>query len=511
MKVLFFCLYSFLLTTFLNAQSTVVDWTTLVNNATGIVNTSNTPNAVVTISGAGFSTTSGASPRYNASSGSTNWAMSGLGLGADWGNTSTSITVDIVFTIPVCSDLSFDIHDINGDTGTPFEDKLTVTGYDESNTLIPISSANYVFSNCPSSSICGNVQLYDAGTANSRIGRCTNGNSNVNTYGNASQKITFTLKDPSAPKKIKRVTIVYGSSSTSNTNGYMSSSSNPGYQNIVISNITAVLPPVVSTSFACLTSSSSVNLTATASTTSTPTYSWTTSTGTINSGSNTLSANVKSPATYTFTAYNGAVANGCSTQTVVTLTTTNCNLLPIELVSYSAKRINEEVKLDWQTLSEKGNDYFIVERSLNGIDFEEVKKIKGGGNSVRLINYAAIDQHPYNQITYYRLKQVDYNGQYVYSDIVSVDADNTKAFISNIYPNPTNSNFDFEFYSPINGELVYEITDYTGRVLISKAYTVESGHSTLNTIMEELPNGVYFLKVYFNKKDFYSINKIFKN
>ncbi len=132
MKGLFFCLFSFFLTTILNAQSTVVNWTTLVAGATGVVNTSNTPNAVVTISGSGFSNTSGTSPRYN-SSGTANWAMNGLGLGADWGNTSTSITVDVVFTIPVCTDLSFDIHDLNGVSGTgAFEDKITITGYDES-------------------------------------------------------------------------------------------------------------------------------------------------------------------------------------------------------------------------------------------------------------------------------------------------------------------------------------------------------------------------------------------
>lgn len=499
-----------LLNSFLFGQTTVVDWITLVNNATGIVNTSNTPNAVVTINGTGFSTAGGASPRYN-SGGSNNWAMNGLGLGADWGNTSSSITVDIVFTTPVCTDLSFDIHDLNGDSNSPFEDKITITGYDESNTLIPINSTNYVFSNCPNASICGAVQLYDAGTANSRIGRCTNGNSNGSTYGNANNKITFTLKDPTAPKKVKRLTIVYSSSSTSNTNGWMSNSVNPGFQNIVISNITATLPPVVSTSFACLTTSTSVNLVATASSTSSPTYTWTTSTGTINSGSNALTANVKSPATYSFTAYNGAVANGCYTQTVVTLTTVNCNLLPVELILFKANRDHKDVTVQWQTLSEKNNDYFVVERSINGVYFEEIKRIKGAGNSFELRNYLFVDENPNLELSYYRLKQTDFNGQYKYSEIVSVEADDSKARVSHVAPNPTESDINFDFYTPMKGELIYEIIDLTGRVIVSKSEMMEFGNTKVSVNLDETPKGIYFLKVSFEKTNLVSINKIFKS
>jgi len=505
----FFCFF-ILLNSFLFAQTTVVDWSTLVNNATGIVNTSNTPNAVVTISGVGFSTAGGASPRYN-SGGSNNWAMNGLGLGADWGNTSSSITVDIVFTTPVCTDLSFDIHDLNGDSNSPFEDKITITGYDESNVLIPVISSNYVFSNCPNLSICGSFQLYDAGAANTRIGRCINGNSNASAYGNANNKITFTLKDPSAPKKVKRVTIVYSSSSTSNTNGWMSNSVNPGFQNIVISNITATLPPVVTTAFSCLTTSNTVNLVATASSTSSPTYTWTTSTGTINSGSNSLTANVKSPATYTFTAYNGAVANGCFTQSVVTLTNVNCNLLPVELLLFKADRIGKNVSIQWQTLTEKNNDYFVVERSIDGIYFDEIKRIKGAGNSFELRNYLATDENPKNEISYYRLKLIDSYGKATYSDIVSVESDNSKALVSRILPNPTSSCIGFDFYAPEKGELLYEITDLTGRVLVSESKIVETGNSKIVSSLDALPVGIYFLKVSFEKTNFNTINKIFKN
>lgn len=199
-----------------------------------------------------------------------------------------------------------------------------------------------------------------------------------------------------------------------------------------------------------------------------------------------------------------------SISNIVLNNTASCTILPIELVSFTAKRINNEVKLGWQTSSEKNNDYFAIERSLDGINFNEIKRIKSEGNSSRLINYEATDEGPNTQINYYRLKQVDYNGRYTYSSIVSVDPDNTKAFVSRIFPNPTSANIGFDFYTPLNGELDYEITDYTGRVLISEIHSVESGHTTLTTMMNELPTGIYFLKVSFDKKNYSSIHKIFK-
>ncbi len=200
-----------------------------------------------------------------------------------------------------------------------------------------------------------------------------------------------------------------------------------------------------------------------------------------------------------------------SISNIVLNPTASCTILPIELVSFTAKRSNNLVNLNWKTASEKNNDYFSVERSADGFNFEEIKKIKGAADSYKILSYDAIDENPLNEISYYRLKQVDFNGQMRYSDIVSVDADNSKATIGNIAPNPTASSVNFDFYTPVNGELNYEIMDLTGRVLISKLQLLETGYTKISVLMNDLPNGIYFLKATFDKTSLVSVNKIIKN
>ena len=100
----------------------------------------------------------------------------------------------------------------------------------------------------------------------------------------------------------------------------------------------------------------------------------------------------------------------------------NClSILPVELLSFSAERNNRYVDLSWITATEINNDYFTVERSLDGINFTVIGSMPGSGNSSIILNYKLIDSSPIeNEISYYRLKQTDFDGAYSYSDIVSV-------------------------------------------------------------------------------------------
>jgi hypothetical protein len=196
---------------------------------------------------------------------------------------------------------------------------------------------------------------------------------------------------------------------------------------------------------------------------------------------------------------------------IVSTVAAPCTVLPIELTEFKGKRTGSQVKLDWQTASEKNNEFFTIERSLDGINFEEVKRVKGAGDSYKALSYEVYDQNPLSEMSYYRLKQTDFNGQFKYSNIVSIDADNSKAMISHIAPNPTTSDINFDFYAPVRGELIYEITDLTGRVIISKTEMKEEGNTKVLVDLDEIPNGIYFLKVSFEKTSFISVNKIFKN
>ncbi len=94
--------------------------------------------------------------------------------------------------------------------------------------------------------------------------------------------------------------------------------------------------------------------------------------------------------------------------------------LPVELISFSGINENNVNHLDWTTASEINNDYFLVEKSQDGFSFDKIGSVNGNGNSTQISNYKFDDLHPNDQTNYYRLKQVDYNGDYKYSQIIAL-------------------------------------------------------------------------------------------
>lgn len=94
--------------------------------------------------------------------------------------------------------------------------------------------------------------------------------------------------------------------------------------------------------------------------------------------------------------------------------------LPIELLSFNATPVNDAVQLTWSTASEKDNDFFTVERSIDGENWENVLFVEGAGTSIHRIDYASADLRPYKGLSYYRLKQTDFDGQFTHSSAVAV-------------------------------------------------------------------------------------------
>ncbi|MFN3939424.1 MAG: T9SS type A sorting domain-containing protein, partial [Chitinophagales bacterium] len=113
----------------------------------------------------------------------------------------------------------------------------------------------------------------------------------------------------------------------------------------------------------------------------------------------------------------------------------NCNILPVTLLSFSATSVGLENLLQWSTATEINNDYYEVQKSHDGVSFVPFGKIPGAGNSTETIYYSYVDAAPFPGITYYRLKQVDYNGMHDYSKIVAVKNDIANYF--NVFPNPS--------------------------------------------------------------------------
>ncbi len=107
--------------------------------------------------------------------------------------------------------------------------------------------------------------------------------------------------------------------------------------------------------------------------------------------------------------------------------------IPIKLLSFGAKEDNGTVILSWETASENNNDFFEIERSENGKDFEAIGKIDAKGDSRDNVKYSFIDKMPINGTDYYRLKQVDFDGRYEYSNVVNIAISGKEL---SVFPNP---------------------------------------------------------------------------
>ena len=112
---------------------------------------------------------------------------------------------------------------------------------------------------------------------------------------------------------------------------------------------------------------------------------------------------------------------------------------------------------------------------------------------------------------YYRLKQTDFNGTSVYSSIATVDGSVTNVYMTDIGPNPSNKNISFGFYTPLKGNLNIQIIDYMGKVVNEKQQLMNEGRNSLKVTTSNLSNGIYFVKVKFDKTGFMEITKIIKN
>jgi hypothetical protein len=170
--------------------------------------------------------------------------------------------------------------------------------------------------------------------------------------------------------------------------------------------------------------------------------------------------------------------------TAVTSCSTNMRL-PVKLTSFKGSVIENQVALSWVTATEINNDRFEVERSVDGIDFEKVGEVKGNGNCDVIRVYGFLDKTYFRTFgtsgtAFYRLKQVDYDGQFEYSFIIKVKGqDVVEAVIS---PNPCK-----DMVTIVAEVGVVEIFDAHG--------TLVTNGPVGNIDMGKLPEGVYFLRL----------------
>lgn len=172
------------------------------------------------------------------------------------------------------------------------------------------------------------------------------------------------------------------------------------------------------------------------------------------------------------------------------------NPLPIELLRFAASCSNSEVTVTWTTASETNNDFFTVQRSADGTNFEDVTIVDGAGNSNSIINYSAKDYSPYGGTSYYRLKQTDFDGSSKYSEVVAVScADAVTDFtLVNAY-DQGNGNMAVVFNAGDNELYVVTLFDARGRQITETTGKAYSGKNQISIPVGDLARGIYMVNL----------------
>jgi hypothetical protein len=175
--------------------------------------------------------------------------------------------------------------------------------------------------------------------------------------------------------------------------------------------------------------------------------------------------------------------------------------LPIELISFTTTLIGDFVAIEWSTASELNNDYYVIQRSADGFNWQSIDTADGAGNSSWQIDYSREDRSPLLGLSYYRLKQVDFDGAFSYSDLQVVSNGN---FFSNQQllvlsgQSVTQHNIVIYFSEAITGPVDLVVATIHGSVIVRETRVLEDEQWIVITVDQALASGVYVIKA--NKK-----------
>jgi hypothetical protein len=169
--------------------------------------------------------------------------------------------------------------------------------------------------------------------------------------------------------------------------------------------------------------------------------------------------------------------------------------LPVELSNFQGRLKEDQIKLEWQTALEISNDYFTLERSLDGLHFEAIGKVSGQGTTSESSNYTYVDRSPRQGVNYYRLVQTDYDGAFeILPTLVSVDY----AVTGNIkvMPNPMQGEeLNVVYPSLAEGELEVMLFGTNGQLVYKTMRSIFAGRNEFSLTLDNLLPGVYTLQL----------------
>ena len=180
------------------------------------------------------------------------------------------------------------------------------------------------------------------------------------------------------------------------------------------------------------------------------------------------------------------------------------NLLPVDFISFNGRLLPDEtIKLDWDVAREINHDYFDVEKSTDGISFVSIGKVRG------IPPYYFIDKNPAEGNNFYRLRQVDKDSKYDFSNTIKV-AYRKKDLSLSIYPNPVKDVLNIELNRNVHSKIMVTVTDITGRTYLSKEYTMTGQSNTIKLDVANWSRQQYIVKVMNENGETMAIEKFIK-
>jgi hypothetical protein len=190
--------------------------------------------------------------------------------------------------------------------------------------------------------------------------------------------------------------------------------------------------------------------------------------------------------------YNHLTLSGGSRVNTAEQTGCTAPNLPVELIDFTGRLENRQVFLDWSTASEENNSGFEIQRAVGSgqfaenLSWETVGFIQGNGTTIEVSDYEFVDNQPSEGENYYRLKQLDYDGKFEYSNIVNLTIQQSSNQVIKLFPNPASNNITIETNTPA----LVQITNINGQLIQE-----QSINSTTTISVKDLPNGIYCIKM----------------
>lgn len=170
--------------------------------------------------------------------------------------------------------------------------------------------------------------------------------------------------------------------------------------------------------------------------------------------------------------------------------------LPIELLDFSAEPTDKVVNLQWITSSEINNSHFTIERSTDGVTFKKVLEMPGAGNSNTVRTYKAIDESPAMGVSYYRLKQTDFNGDFTYSEWVVINfTGDEEISLESVFADRATGNVFIRCNNPENQKVNVHIFDSGGKIVHSSSQMSASSNWNGSVNVGNLSKGTYVIRV----------------